>query len=86
MSNATYELTVQVPTLRKGAPVQVPGLGQFDNGYVYELTDEQVDSFRTYNHSFDDDGNFVLGPTPLQANLPVGLSVNTKKTEEKEVK
>jgi hypothetical protein len=79
VSNPQYVLTVQVPTLRKGAAVQVPGLGEFENGYEYTLTDEQVDSFRTYNHAFDDEGNFVLGPTPLQANLPLGLEVSTKK-------
>lgn len=70
-----YVLTVDIDTLSKGTPVEVDGLGVFENGYSYDISEEQAEAFRikgtTQSFSHNDQGQLVvkneLGPTLLQA-------------------
>lgn len=71
-----YKLTLDFPNLAKGAEVQIPGLGVFENGYKYDVDDALADSYRQHHtHVVDDfEGDGVLvgrhveqGPTLLQA-------------------
>lgn len=70
-----YKMTVQLPNLPKGAEVAIDGLGVFENGYEYDISEEQANTFRARNaaqlFSHDKDGNLEVkteqGPTLLQA-------------------
>ena len=44
-----YMLTVDSPNLAEGAPVFIRGLGSFENGKAYEISDEQDEAFRQAN-------------------------------------
>jgi hypothetical protein len=46
---AVAELAVNVPTLPEGEPLQIPGLGTFENGQTYGLTQDEIDGFSTYH-------------------------------------
>lgn len=89
-----YELTIDMPNLTKGAEVEIPGLGVFKNGSTTVLEDEQVATFRTYNRAYGEmvvdeetkmtmPSEVTLGPTPLQAVWPEGISVEAVKEEPK---
>ncbi len=87
-----YVLTVDIDTLAKGVPVEVDGLGVFENGYSYDISEEEAEAFRikgtTQSFSHDKDGNLIVktevGPTLLQAakrkNVP--LEVRAMSDEE----
>jgi hypothetical protein len=71
-----YELELDLPGHPKGEGVQIPGLGTFENGSVYEVTEEEAQSYRVYHtrqvQQTDEHGNVLgadteLGPTLLQA-------------------
>lgn len=85
--DAVYSLTVDLPTSPKGEPVQIAGLGTFDNGKTYTVSKEQADFFRSFNavlvDDVDDKGNVVgskleQGPTLLEAAKTMyGVEVST---------
>lgn len=70
-----YVLKIDFPNLPKGAPVDIDGLGRFENGHEYEISKEEAETYRLQNvtQSFehDKDGNLLVetkkGPTLLQA-------------------
>jgi hypothetical protein len=71
-----YELTLDLPGQPKGEPVQIAGLGTFENGKSHQITESQAESYRSYNtrleYEYDEDNNLVgataePGPTLLQA-------------------
>lgn len=71
-----YKITLNFPNLAKGAEVQIAGLGVFENGYEYVVSDEEAEAFRVHNQVVStevgkDDGSFTTtaspGPTLLQA-------------------
>lgn len=84
--DAVYELTIDQPNLPKGEPVQIPGLGTFENGYSYTISRDEAEAFRTYHTrqkvKYGDDGSIVgseleKGPTLLEAAKNMyGLEVN----------
>jgi hypothetical protein len=87
-----YELSINMPNLAKGAEVQIAGLGTFENGSTYKITDEEHDSFRRYHGSvetaIDEETNeslgseLVVGPTLIQASDNMyGVSVKKAKPE-----
>jgi hypothetical protein len=59
-----YTIKFEYPNLSPGQVVQVPGLGEFENGKSHELTDEQVQAWRA--------SNFSLLPVMDKANQPTG--------------
>jgi hypothetical protein len=70
-----YTLTVVDPSLPKGEPLQIMGLGTFDNGASTEISHEQAEAFRDYHSGqrgvFDKEGNlkgyeWQRGPTLLE--------------------
>lgn len=78
-----YEVTVNQPGLPKGELVQIPGLGEFENGSTFDVDEDQHNAFRTYHSgqemAQDDDGawyvsNVKPGPTLLQA-FPEGTAL-----------
>jgi hypothetical protein len=86
-----YVITIDNPGLPKGAGVQIAGLGTFENGSEYVVSDEEHDNFRRYHGKVEPvrnkEGEIVgselqLGPTLLQSNI-YGVEV---KTEEKSKK
>lgn len=89
-----YELALDLPGFPNGEPVQIPGLGTFDNGSVYEVTEVEAQAYRTYHTrqvpTEDEDGNIVgatteLGPTLLQAfRRTEGVNVVTANDDEDE--
>lgn len=91
--DAMYELTVDLPTLPKGEPIQIVGLGTFKNGSTYTVSKEEADGYRTYHTNqqdvFDDSGKrtgteVVLGPTLLQASKTMfGVEVTSTSGEHK---
>jgi hypothetical protein len=70
-----YEITLDFPDRSKGDTVEIDGLGVFENGYSYTVSDEEAEAFRlhhtTQQHEWDKDGNMTTttekGPTLLQA-------------------
>jgi hypothetical protein len=58
-SDNAYELKVDLP---EGDPIQIPGLGTFDTGKTYEISQEEANGYREYWKR-----NGQLGPTLLQA-------------------
>lgn len=70
-----YDITLDYPDRSKGDTVEIDGLGVFENGYSYTISDEEADAFRQHHmvqhHEWDEDGNMTtttrLGPTVLQA-------------------
>jgi hypothetical protein len=70
-----YEVTVNVPSAGKGTDLEIPGLGVFKNGTTTVLEDEEVATFRQHHAGYGDDGEYQLGPTPLQANFMEGIDV-----------
>jgi hypothetical protein len=81
VSSQNYVLNVDVPTSPKGHTIGVLGLGEFKNGGTYDLDPEQVDYFRNYHGFVTDQGTWALGPTPVQATFPEGITAEVKKTE-----
>ena len=66
-----YTLAVNAKGLSKGTPINIDGLGLFENGKKYEISEEAEEAYRM-RHSvqrveYDDEGNmFVeveLGPS-----------------------
>lgn len=79
-----YTLTIDHPNLPKGAEVEIPGLGLFKNRSTTTLTDEQVETFRQLHGTIDDEGNWQLGDTPLQASKNTeGVTVETVSDDKK---
>jgi hypothetical protein len=86
-----YELSIDMPNLAKGAEVQIAGLGTFENGSSYKITDEEHDSFRRYHGSIQTvtseaneilGSELALGPTLIQASENMyGVSVKQDKPE-----
>jgi hypothetical protein len=84
MSDVEYKMTVDQPNLPKGEPVQIPGLGTFDNGGTYEVSREQAAAYhQTLEPVYNDDREIVgsepaNGPTLLQASKSMyGVEVET---------
>jgi hypothetical protein len=44
-----YELSLDLPSLPKGEPVQIPGLGTFENGETHEITKIEHERYRAYH-------------------------------------
>lgn len=40
-----YKVTISMPNLAEGATVELDGLGIFENGGVYEVTDTEAETF-----------------------------------------
>lgn len=70
------KVSVYVPSMYQGAPVEVLYLGVFSNGGEYELTDEQVATYEALNANrggTDEQGN------PLPFKFPAkGLMIGDK--------
>jgi hypothetical protein len=70
-----YNLTIDLPNLAKGAEVDIDGLGRFENGGSYEISDDEAEAFRTKHQTvtseYDSEGNLHTtlekGPTVAQA-------------------
>lgn len=70
-----YTMKIDLPTVAKGADVEIDGLGVFANGSEYEISDEEARDFRahhtTQSFEHDEDGNLIVtqkqGPTVAQA-------------------
>lgn len=85
--DVAYVVKVNQPSLPKGEPVQIPGLGTFENGTSYEVSKDEANAFRTYHTRqipvYGDDGSLTgsdleLGPTLLQASERMyGVEVST---------
>jgi hypothetical protein len=83
-----YELDVDVEGLPKGEPLQIMGLGVFENGSSYLITESEAERYRLMNATMepivDEDTQAVLGaeytksPTLLQLSdsLPEGITVS----------
>lgn len=63
-----YEIEINQPNLPEGEPIQVPGLGTFENGQTYDVTEEEGNSYRAF-HSYQEpiigENNEVLGANTL---------------------
>lgn len=90
-----YEVTLDLPGTPKGEPVQIVGLGTFDNGSTFEVTKEEAEYYRAFHVRqepiVDDEtqailgSEAVLGPTLLQAFKDTeGVEVVTVVTKKKE--
>ena len=72
-----YEVSLDLPGMPKGELVQIPGLGTFENGTSFDVTEEQANAYRVYHQRvdmvYDEETNELLGseasvgPTLLQA-------------------
>lgn len=65
--DAVYELTIDQPNLPKGEPIQIPGLGTFENGHSYTVTKDQANAFRVYHTrqvSVTDEAGAIVGSRP----------------------
>lgn len=66
-SLVVYKLTVDVPGSPEGEVFQIPGLGEFENGASYEISNEEAANYQLYHSTMvlDKKGNFIskLGPT-----------------------
>lgn len=55
-----YVLELDVPGLVKGEGVEIPGLGVFENGGSYDITEEEAERYRdmhsVVDYGFDDEG------------------------------
>ncbi len=79
-----YVIKFDIPGLAKGAEVQIAGLGTFENGNEYVISDEEHDSFRRYHGTVTDKNELELGATLLQSKIH-GVAVEaTKKSTKKE--
>lgn len=82
-----YEISFDLESAPKGEPIQVPGLGTFENGKAYEVTKAEADAYRAFHvHQepvYNDKDEMVgteavLGPTLLQAAKHMyGVEVST---------
>lgn len=89
----TYKITFDLPNLSKGQGVAITGLGEFENGSSYEITDEQHATYRQVTSrqvdETDDKGNPTgrvlteLGPTLLQTSFQEGVTVEKSKDSQK---
>jgi hypothetical protein len=65
MSEAVYELEVNIPEQPEGSPIQIPGLGVFENGKKYEITEDEANNYRVHNSvqvpDIDEETHVVLG-------------------------
>lgn len=86
--DAMYEMTVDLPTLPKGEPVQIVGLGTFENGSSFTVSKEEAERYRNHHAKQvevrDEDTGDLLGsevqqgPTLLQvADSMYGVTVST---------
>lgn len=86
--DAVYEMTIDQENLPKGEPIQIAGLGTFENGITYTISKEEADAYRVYHTQHEDvidaDTQAVLGteavagPTLLQASKNMyGVEVTT---------
>lgn len=89
-----YTVTVDNPTLPKGEPIQIVGLGTFENGGTYTVSKQEADAYRTYHSALvttrdERDGSILgadteLGPTLLQASKTMfGVEVSTADSKER---
>jgi hypothetical protein len=72
-----YEHTIDQPNSPKGEPLQIVGLGTFENGYTYTINRYEAESFRDFHQSLvpvmaEDDKSIIgqerqQGPTLLEA-------------------
>jgi hypothetical protein len=88
-----YNITLDFPDRSKGDTVEIDGLGVFENGYSYTVSDEEAAAFRvhhsTQEYEWDSEGNMTTttqpGPTVLQAfqgNDSVVVEVTKKDDDE----
>jgi len=92
-----YKLTLNLPNLSQGSPVELDGLGVFENGKEYLIEKDAADSFRqrhTSAHSVYDDKEryvgdvFTIGPTLVEAfkdTVGIDVEVYHPKVEEDKV-
>lgn len=67
-----HTISIDLPDLPKGTEVEVDGLGKFENGYTYDITDEQADYFRIKHQTLHTE----LGENGSQQNsIVLGLSL-----------
>jgi hypothetical protein len=79
----SYKLTVNLPNQAPGTTVLITGLGEFENGKAYEITDSQAATFRTAQgkavSETDDKGRvtygYELGPELTEARFAEGVTV-----------
>jgi hypothetical protein len=86
-----YELTIDQPNLPKGEPIQIVGLGTFENGSTYTITKDQNESYRAAHARqvpIIGENDEILGsevepgPTVLQASKSMyGVEVTTVSDE-----
>lgn len=55
-------VSVNIPSLRQGAPVEVLGLGVFKNGTKSEVSDEKIEEYKNQGYTVPE-GDFVF-PAP----------------------
>lgn len=83
-----YVLSVDLPNLPKGEPIQIAGLGTFENGSTNDISQRAADAFRAYNGRqtpiySEEDGSLTgtewsQGPTLLEASKQMyGVEVKT---------
>jgi hypothetical protein len=84
-----YRMKVNLPNRPQGVEISIPGLGAFENGKTYDVTDEQATAFRRARGKMVDDvdakGNKVgnkLEPCPPLDELSI-FGVVVEKTSEK---
>jgi hypothetical protein len=70
-----YEIAIDLPDLPEGELVQIPGLGTFENGGTYEISEEEAVAYQAYHATVametDEEGNttteLVSGPALHEA-------------------
>jgi hypothetical protein len=86
----SYTLKVDHPELGKGSTLQIPGLGEFENGKSYELEDETIKGWEQ-SHALtvpgEDGEDVVISLKERIANMygvKITKSGTTHKDEKKE--
>jgi hypothetical protein len=44
-----YEVKIDQPNLPEGEPIQIPGLGTFENGGTYDVSEAEAEAYRSYH-------------------------------------
>lgn len=64
-----YKLTVDIPGRQKGFKTQIKGLGTFENGQSYDITEEEEHKFREVNGHITPSNNVGLGESLMKCNI-----------------
>jgi len=72
-----YEVKIDQPNLPEGEPIQIPGLGTFENGGTYDVSEAEAEAYRSFHTrqvpKIDEETQSIvgadveLGPTLAQA-------------------